>query len=66
MALLYAIAEALDLDYTSLLRLAGHVEVGSTSGRGVPGVAFRGSEDLTPDEADEVLRFIELLKRRQT
>jgi transcriptional regulator with XRE-family HTH domain len=65
MALLYVVAEALDLEFTSLLRLAGHVEPAPPSKRGVPGVAFRGSGDLTPEEADEVLRFIELLKKRQ-
>jgi transcriptional regulator with XRE-family HTH domain len=66
MALLYGVSEALDLDYSALLRLAGHVvEVASAGSKAVPGVAFRGSEDLTPEEADEVLRFIELLKKRQ-
>ena len=65
MALLYSVSEALELDYTSLLRLAGHVESADPGVRGVQGVSFRGSEDLTPEEADEVLRFIELLKRRQ-
>jgi HTH-type transcriptional regulator, competence development regulator len=65
MALLYTISQELDLDYTALLRLAGHVEAASPNNAAVAGVAFRGSEDLTPEEADEVLRFIELLKRRQ-
>lgn len=64
MALLYSIAEALDLDYQLLLRLAGHLEPSSSKGVTVPGVAFRGSADLTPEEADEVVRFIEQLKRR--
>ena len=65
MALLFAISEALDLDYTELLRLAGHVEARLPSTGAVPGVSFRGSEDLTPEEADEVMRFIELLKKRK-
>jgi transcriptional regulator with XRE-family HTH domain len=64
MAILYAVSRPLDLDFTTLLRLAGHVEVDSSGNREVPGVAFRGSDDLTPEEADEVLRFIELLKKR--
>lgn len=66
MALLYVISEELGLDYKALLRLAGHVTAAAPATKAVAGVAFRGSDDLTPEEADEVLRFIELLKKRQT
>ena len=65
MALLYAISQALDLDFAALARLAGHLEPALSNRQGVSGVAFRGSDNLTPEEADEVLRFIELLKKRQ-
>jgi transcriptional regulator with XRE-family HTH domain len=65
MALLFALAEALDLDYPKLLRLGGHTTAGNGASRAVPGVAFRDSDDLTPEEADEVLRFIDMLKKRR-
>ena len=64
MAILYELSKALELDFNTLLLQAGHLENKSDADRGVPGVAFRGSDDLTPEEADEVLRFIELLKKR--
>lgn len=66
MAVLFAISEALDVDFQKLLRLAGLAEPASAGSRSVPGVAFRGSGDLTPEEADEVVRFIDLLKKRRS
>ena len=65
MALLFSISETLELDYAALLRLAGYTAPSHERSTPVPGVAFQGSDDLTADEAEEVLRFIELLKRRR-
>ena len=65
MALLYLISEALDLDPKQLLQVSGHVEKRDIGGSNLLGVAFRGSDELTAEEADEVLRFIEMLKKRQ-
>ena len=65
MARLFVIARALDLEYSSLLKLAGHAGAKTSGAKGVPGISFRGSEDLTPEEADEVQQFITLIKGRQ-
>ncbi len=65
MALLYSLAEALDLEYNRLTRLAGHKVTRRSEGQAAVGVAFQGADDLTPREAEEVAKFIELMKKRR-
>ena len=73
MALLYAVASALDLDFAELMRLAGHVSSlsdGQTLTLATPtpdsvGAALYNVVDLTPDELEELRRFADLLRRRR-
>ncbi len=65
MALLYAVAEALELDYAMLLSLAGHTTKVGPGSAAVVGAAFQGASDLTADEVEEVQRFIDIVRRRK-
>jgi len=68
LALLYAVANALDIEYAELLRLAQHVD--PTDASAVPsaeavGVALNDITDLTAQELEELQRFAKILRRRR-
>ena len=65
MALLFAIAEALELDYGELLALAGHTAPASGGSSTPVGAAFQGAGDLSAAEREEVQRFIDIVRRRR-
>lgn len=61
---LWALSDALGVDYGELLRLAGHinrVQPGQPST--VVGAALRTLRDLSPDEQRRALDFLERLRR---
>lgn len=63
--ILWTLASAYGLDYAELLRLAGHVGGGEKASRTpMSAVAWR-AEDLTPEEQEKVLRFMDGLRRGQ-
>ena len=67
MALLWSLAETLDLEYEELLVLAGHAVPVANAGerRGALGIAAHGVEELTPEEQEELTRFMNILRRRR-
>lgn len=67
MAMLWELAAAYKLDYTKLLRLAGHTRGGDVSGRQRQrmAVAMRAIGELSPKEQHEALNFMAELKARQ-
>jgi transcriptional regulator with XRE-family HTH domain len=60
---LWTLAEVYDLDFQSLLRLAGHVERAAVKPGTLVGAALRSMGDLSEDEQREVLGFMEKLKQ---
>jgi HTH-type transcriptional regulator, competence development regulator len=67
-ALLWSLAEAYDLDYTLLLRLAGHTTKDASVGarRSLAGAALHALDDLTPQEQREVLDYMATLRRQRS
>src|SRR3954452_3802819 len=65
MAMLWELASLYGLDYTDLLRRAGHVQGKDTSGRQRQRmtVAMRAMSDLAPKDQTEVLRFMAELRK---
>lgn len=53
--LLYSLAEAYDVSFEELLRLAGHVEQGAGSR---VGAALRALNGLSPDKQEEAVRYL--------
>lgn len=66
-ALLWSFADAYDVDYKRLLRLAGHTTKDRTLGarRSLAGAALQALDDLTPDEQREALEYMAKLKRHR-
>jgi len=66
-ALLWSFADAYDLDYTRLLRLAGHTTKDKATGgrRSLAGAALHALDDLTPDEQREVIEYMARLKKER-
>ena len=65
--MLWTLAKALDLDYESLLDLAGHT-TGRTDAKGqrqLAGALLRGLEDLSDEEQRELLLLMEELRRKK-
>ena len=67
-ALLWSFADAYDLDYARLLRLAGHTTRDKVAGgrRSLAGAALHALDDLTPDEQREVLQYMAKLRRQRS
>jgi transcriptional regulator with XRE-family HTH domain len=62
--LLWALAEAYDLDFKKLLRLAGLTKERRGADRGaVLNAAFRALDDMTPSQQAEVLDFLEQTRK---
>jgi transcriptional regulator with XRE-family HTH domain len=66
MAMLWDLASLYGIDYTELLRRAGHVQGKDTTGRQRQRmtVAMRAMTDLPPKDQAEVLKFMAGLKNR--
>ena len=66
-ALLWSFADAYELDYTRLLRLAGHAtrERAAGGGRSLAGAALHALDDLTPKEQREVLEYMATLRKQR-
>lgn len=66
-ALLWSFADAYDLDFTRLLRLAGHTTKDRAAGarRSLAGAALHALDDLSPGEQREVLEYMATLKRQR-
>lgn len=67
-ALLWSLADAYGLDYTRLLRLAGHTTKDRAVGarRSLAGAALHALDDLTPQEQREVLDYMAQLKQQRS
>jgi HTH-type transcriptional regulator, competence development regulator len=67
MAILWELASLYGLDYTDLLRMAGHVQGGDTSGRQRQRmtVAMRAMGELSPKEQAEVLDYMARVRSRR-
>jgi transcriptional regulator with XRE-family HTH domain len=67
MALLWDLAEAYELDFSELLRLAGHTRGPETGGerRQRMTVALRALGELTPEDQAAALEYMARLKRRR-
>lgn len=65
--ILWQLAQALDLDYVELGELAGNLRptTGGGGRHGIPGLAAFGLEDVTPDELEELQRFLDAHRRAQ-
>ena len=65
-SVLWAIAQALTLDYDELLRLAGHlITNGGARRRSLTGAALHALDELSPDEQTQVLHFMDELRKRR-
>lgn len=65
-AILWTLAETYDLDFTKLLRLAGHTTKSAAAGRrSLAGAVLRSLDDLTDDEQRALLAYMEQMKREQ-
>ena len=66
---LHQLAEALDLDYAAIMRLAGYVVPGATQGSSRRSrnrlIHSLGSEELTEEEARELARYLDWYRHRQ-
>jgi transcriptional regulator with XRE-family HTH domain len=66
MHLLYSLAEVYQLDYSELLRLAGHVQrTAARRQEAEQALALHGADDLTPEEHQEVAAFLARLRRHR-
>lgn len=64
---LWPISLALELDYATLLDLAGHVDHGPASPRrSLAGAALNAFQDLSPKEQEEALRYLESVRRERS
>ena len=67
--ILYQLAQALELDYAELMRLAGYIVPGDTRGtrrrRRNELTYALSSEELTDEEAKELARYLEWYRHRQ-
>jgi HTH-type transcriptional regulator, competence development regulator len=66
-SLLWAFAEHYDLDYTQLLRLAGHTTKDKAAGgqRSLAGAALHALGDLSATEQADVLAYMAEVKRKR-
>jgi len=61
---LWALAEVYKLDLHELLRMAGHVEAAASATPGsVVGAALRTMGELSPDEQQQVLEFMQEIQK---
>jgi transcriptional regulator with XRE-family HTH domain len=68
MSMLWELASLYDLDYSDLLRRAGHAKGEDTSGRQRQRmtVAMRAMGELSPREQTDVLNFMAQVRRRRS
>jgi len=66
-SILWTLANTYQLDFTRLMRLAGHTEAKGTPGsrRSLVGTALHTIGDLSSDEEKELLGFMEQLRKRR-
>lgn len=64
-SVLWVLSEALGVEYDRLLRLAGHVGMDRTPRRSLLGAALQALGDLTPDEQEQVLHYMDELRKRR-
>jgi HTH-type transcriptional regulator, competence development regulator len=66
--ILFTLAQAYQLKYDTLLRLAGHIQAGGNRGRPSPygAVAWKALSELDEDEQREVVEYIANLRGRTT
>lgn len=67
MAMLWQLASLYRIEYDRLLRLAGHVKGGDTSGRQRQrmSVALRAMGELSPTEQNDALSYMAKLRRKR-
>jgi len=64
--ILYKLAECYGVPYEDLLKLAGYiVPAGQNSKKKVMGVAYSLLGDLTPDEEEELLKYLEFIREKK-
>jgi len=59
------LAEAYEVSYESLLKLAGYIVQVKQKEHRVSGTAFSLFKDLTPEEQEELLKYLEFLRSRK-
>ncbi len=64
--ILWKLAAFYQLEYRSLLRLAGHVTPTDRPQRSVRAVAFQALDDLSPEEQRAVVDYMERLIRKRS
>lgn len=65
--ILWTLAGVYEIDFADLMRLAGHTQPADrrSPGRSIVGAALRALGDLTPSEQEDVLRFMDRLRKER-
>lgn len=63
-SILWSLAEAYELDFDVLMRITGHIgRADQSSRRSLIGAALHALDDLTPEEQQGVLRYMDELRK---